>query len=402
MCGIFGTRRYKKLLKKYNQQRMRGHEGFGIINVSLEDKISILRACKEVDFLKQLKEVSSSGGRAVFVHHRWPTSTDNYVSQTHPIKVKHKSLEHTYYFMHNGVIRNDSYLKGEHDKLGFEYDTLMTKAIHFKSKYEDFIEKVEYDWNDSNALAVEVARFIEGKVEDLKQVTGDFAFICIQANKGKFVKAFIGRNSGRPLKTDSMATFGSELGSIDINPGILFDLDLDTFQTTEVKKFTDTCAPSKYNWGGYGYNAGKKEDKVEEKEDKKVENISSKNVEPSKGNISVELDKYSKKKEEEEYDNYDNYDDYEDGLPLHWDSEKQTWVEVETKPRKTLITREEWVSEYTRLMNAYPDTQRNQNIKSEVKDLLQEYLRFGDETLLNDIDAWFSIMDEKNKLYLPK
>lgn len=259
MCGIFGTKSYKKLIKKYNKQRTRGYQGFGVLNVTKSGKIEIYRQTEEQDFIKDLTKIKDKGGKFCFVHHRFPTSTKNLKSQTHPIKVTDKKFEFDYYLMHNGVISNTNELKAKHDKLGIEYSSLLT----YKTTMSSFMGKstwYEYKWNDSNSLAVELARLIENQTEDLDTVKGTFAFIMVQVNKktGKFHKVFVGRNSGNPLMIDDFGSFGSEIGTSTIIPGKLFELNVKNMELKEVKEFFDYYKPTigfktsnSYYSGGY-------------------------------------------------------------------------------------------------------------------------------------------------------
>jgi len=249
MCGIFGTKSYKKLIKKYNKQRARGSEGFGILNVAKNGKVEVIRETDEQKFINQLSKLKDKGGKFCFVHHRFPTSTKNYKSQTHPIKVENKSLEFDYYVLHNGVISNTNELKDHHDKLKFDYSTLLT----YKTVMSSFVGKstsFDYDWNDSNSLAIELARFLEGQIKDLTSVKGSFAFIVIQTTKkGVLNKVFVGRNSGNPLMIDEFGSFGSEIGTSEIVAGKIFELNISNMGLVEVKQFTDNYEKKSYSIG---------------------------------------------------------------------------------------------------------------------------------------------------------
>lgn len=252
MCGIFGTNKYNKLIKKYNKQRSRGSEGFGVLNINNTGKVEIFRETEEKKFIELLGKLKEKKGKFCFVHHRYPTSTKNYKSQTHPILVSSELLDFDYYVMHNGVISNTDDLKEKHDKLGFDYSTLLT----YETKMTSFMGKsktISYDWNDSNSLAVELARFIENDIDDLDSVKGSFAFIVVQVDKKskKHMKTFVGRNSGNPLKIDDVGSFGSEIGTSEIVAGSVFELNLNNMGLVEHRAFTDN-----YTYKSFGYSSG--------------------------------------------------------------------------------------------------------------------------------------------------
>jgi len=200
MCGIIHVRTKKKgrtiekVLDQYNNQKTRGSEGFGFCAIDVvNETVSHQRNAYWERTKKELKEF---GAPEIMFHHRFPTSTINIKECAHPIKVKNKELKHVYYVVHNGIIRNDDELKTKHEKLGYVYNTEVTTKYHANG--------VEYDgnshYNDSEALAVELARFTEGKSTDIK-AKGSIAFIMLECNhKGKPIKLHYGRNWGNPLK----------------------------------------------------------------------------------------------------------------------------------------------------------------------------------------------------------
>ena len=123
----------------------------------------------------------------------------------------------------------------------------------YKTVISSFVGKstsFDYDWNDSNSLAVELARFLEGQTKDLQSVKGSFAFIVIQATKqGKLSKVFLGRNNGNPLMIDEFGSFGSEIGTSEIVAGKIFELNLQNMGLVEFKTFTDNYEKKSYNIG---------------------------------------------------------------------------------------------------------------------------------------------------------
>jgi len=120
------------------------------------------------------------------MHHRAPTSSENTLKQTHPIITSNKELQYDYITIHNGVINNAELLKDKHEKMQYKYTTKE------KNKYS------EIEYNDSEALAIELARYIENKI-DIMDINGYASFMVIQVNKKtkKINKIFFGKDSER-------------------------------------------------------------------------------------------------------------------------------------------------------------------------------------------------------------
>lgn len=195
MCGIIMAHDNDKpvnkdVINQFEDQHSRGMQGFGIIDIDKNGDYNVSRATEGAKFMFDLHKRASS---CLIVHHRIPTSTPNYLSQTHPIEVDNGSLTHKYLVIHNGCVSNASTLKKKHEELGFVYKTLETfEDKHYAKGYEKF--------NDSESLAVEVAQFIEKQTEKI-DVLGSAAFIAVQIDKktDKAIKIFFGRNNGNPL-----------------------------------------------------------------------------------------------------------------------------------------------------------------------------------------------------------
>jgi len=198
MCGIiFGantstTIKGKKqkpininniILNQYEDQESRGSKGFGILRINKNKKIEIDRACEPTKFMLDLYLKPST---MILAHHRQPTATENKIKQTHPIKVSNDMLNFDYYVVHNGLINNDDELRKIHMKLGFKYTT---------DCYEKRYQNYELKWNDSEAIAIELALFIENKIEKIRTNNGA-AFTLIQVDKKTETakKVFFGRN----------------------------------------------------------------------------------------------------------------------------------------------------------------------------------------------------------------
>ena len=193
MCGIiaaFKTTKTKtpvntSIIDQYQNQYSRGEEGFGIIRIDPKQNIEIDRACEPSKFLIDLYLKPSN---MIIIHHRHPTSTHNKLDQTHPLTISHKSLKHDYQIIHNGIISNDDELHKKHLKLNFKYKT---EYIDYTYYHPEGITK----WNDSEALAIELALFIE-KQTNIIDTKNNAAFIILQIDKKtkKAKQVFFGKN----------------------------------------------------------------------------------------------------------------------------------------------------------------------------------------------------------------
>lgn len=205
MCGILFGRRLdglpiaKALAKRYHEQSHRGKQGFGYIAIKDGKVVDIIRSKTEHDIMASLKQEKSS---AILLHHRLPTSTPNTLDTTHPIVVSNKLLKKHYYVIHNGVINNAEDLCIKHADLGFLYTTAIeTKTIvQSRTEYE---ESSTFKFNDSEALAIDLALTLEGHQETM-QAQGTISFIAIQTDKKNRVeKILYGHNYGNPLVRES-------------------------------------------------------------------------------------------------------------------------------------------------------------------------------------------------------
>lgn len=176
------------IINQYEDQAHRGKEGFGIIMIDKENNIELKRATTEVKFLLDLYAKKSN---IIIAHHRAPTSSENKMSQTHPILVENEKLEHSYLIIHNGIVSNDNDLKEKHEKEGFTYTTEYAKTNVYNTNYNTT------KFNDTEALAIEIALFIENKTSAIG-TSNNAAFIAIQINKkeNKATKIFFGRKGG--------------------------------------------------------------------------------------------------------------------------------------------------------------------------------------------------------------
>lgn len=257
MCGIIAgftvtnkkntklSKTSKHIVQLYEDQHGRGQSGFGLIHWDPNKEVKVDRATEPVKFLLDMYMCNA---KFMIAHHRAPTSTGNYMDQTHPMKVSMKELEFDYQLVHNGIIANARELKEVHFKrYGYEYNTAYKEAA--TNGYQP-AEK----FNDSESLAVEIALLIEGKSEkketglDKKlnipviEISGSAAFIVVQIDKntGKSKYTFVGRNLNSPLtmhKDANRILFASENLETEVPAFTLFRIDTDTLEMTTVTQF---------------------------------------------------------------------------------------------------------------------------------------------------------------------
>lgn len=197
MCGIiaeFNTQTTKKkteqanefVINQYQDQYKRGTEGFGIIRINNKGKIEVDRACEPTKFLIDLTLKKSE---MIIAHHRTPTSTKNLRDQTHPMLVSNKMLKYDYLVVHNGVISNTEELHTKHLELGFDYTTEYQETSGY------YTQLTKNKWNDSESLAIELALYIEKKIERIG-ITNNAAFIVLQIEKNsqKAKQVYFGKN----------------------------------------------------------------------------------------------------------------------------------------------------------------------------------------------------------------
>lgn len=200
MCGLIGWVQTGKnmtpdktaaefVAEQYEEQYQRGQKGFGLTEIHDDGTVKVLRATEPIKFLVDLK---MSKAKHIIAHHRQPTSTDNEIGQTHPIPVMNEELQYDWLVHHNGVIRNATELKKKHVELKYEYFTAYEQYYTGGTNtYEKF--------NDSEAFAIELVRYLENKSPEI-DVVGTVAFIAVKMKDNKVVDIVIGRNDGNPLE----------------------------------------------------------------------------------------------------------------------------------------------------------------------------------------------------------
>ena len=237
MCGIIYYKSFtgravnRQVLKHYMAQKHRGHEGFGFIGIS-QKRLRICRATEERGIRHYLKKYPFS---EMLFHHRLPTSTSNTIGTTHPIVVSQPIYRHKYYLVHNGIIHNDAELKAKHEEMGIDYIT--PQWSEYRSFWGDMEERHEF--NDSEALAHEVALFLEGKPKKI-EAQGDMTFICLETDRNNnALRLHFARNDGSPLemkRTQECLVIASEnVSNQNIPPHRLHTYDYGTQKITQRK-----------------------------------------------------------------------------------------------------------------------------------------------------------------------
>lgn len=238
MCGIVYSKSLvgkpvnKTILKRYIFQRSRGTDGFGFYNPQTNRLTHNPREGRILSLLRRDKKATE-----ILFHHRMPTSTMNVRNACHPFSTK-DYFKNNYIVVHNGVLWNENILKAEHEQRGIDYIS----------------EQEDGSFNDSEALAYDIARLIEGEVTHLK-AEGSIAFIAIQRDKRGTPKAvYFGRNTGNPLvmkKTKASFTLSSEGDGEMIDPNTLYCYTYRTGEITQTPLHIPTS--TRYYGGAYGY-----------------------------------------------------------------------------------------------------------------------------------------------------
>lgn len=263
MCGLafaFSKRGRpvgKQVFELYKNQETRGRKGFGYIAIHDGKLVNVVRTQTEEEIKPRLLGEKSE---LVLFHHRMPTSTKNTVGTAHPILVRHKELEYDYYLAHNGVITNDDEMKLLHEGLGYTYTTEFAEhtVAYYKDGRRETLEAEATVYNDSEALAIEMARYIEG-LSNSVDIRGSVAFWAVQVEKNvkepRVFNIFFGKNRGRDLKIVRNKKWwgvSSETG-VDIDDLKLFSIELGDPTLYEQELVMDkSFKPSRV---GYGYQS---------------------------------------------------------------------------------------------------------------------------------------------------
>lgn len=258
MCGIIHCKKHdttkkakKTIIKRFENQRTRGTEGFGYVELKKGFVVSEVRTQTEKEIMEKLEK---SNADEILFHHRIPTSTPNFIEATHPIKVSNPMLKYNYYMIHNGMISNDEELRKIHLDKGFIYTTDIKKQ--YITRGYTYSQKM---WNDSESLAIDFALAIENGGEITAK--GSIAIIALQYEKetGKAISLYWGHNAGNPLcieNTKEMLCLSSETGK-KIPENVLYRLDYDTETiTAENKKIGEYYDYRSFGYNSFDYNSG--------------------------------------------------------------------------------------------------------------------------------------------------
>lgn len=220
-------------MKRFEAQRSRGTTSFGFY---LPETNRLTHNVKE-NRIKTLLKRSKGSNHEVLFHHRFSTSTADVPNACHPFSTK-DFFKNNYVGVHNGVISNDNELEKQHLELGIEYVSRQKNG----------------QFNDSEALIYDIARYLEGEVDELT-AQGSIAFIVIKRNKdGKPTTLFFGRNSGNPLKikkTKHSLTLSSQGEGKDVDPNKLYSYD---YETGEIKSRYLYIPYYKSSWNNSNYS----------------------------------------------------------------------------------------------------------------------------------------------------
>lgn len=252
MCGVLaiirtdGKDARKTALKRYEAQAHRGTEGYGFVAIKDNKLIEWARTETEDEIREQLEKIACD---TLIFHHRTPTSTPNLAECNHPIKVSNDRLKYDYYVIHNGIIwHNESErLKKKHEAEGYKYTT----EVAFFAEAGTRKIPINTKWNDSEAMAIEMAQSVDEEKEGFK-ADGSIAFIAAQVEKetGNIKKILWGSNGQSPLKffevKDVMITIASEGAGDEVDTNVLYSLD---FTTGEI-------AANPYIIGSESYRGG--------------------------------------------------------------------------------------------------------------------------------------------------
>lgn len=242
MCGIVagfskkGKRISKSIMKRYEAQKHRGSQGFGYVAFYKNGNGGEISVGRSVDERGIRTKIMNENSSMIMFHHRLPTSTPNVEEATHPIYVSNEELDYDYFVVHNGVIRNATELRKKHEALGYVYSTVieteqMTKHTSKKNGASYYVEGAKTEkFNDSEALAIEVARVLDGMTSKIDTV-GTVATIAWKIDKqtGKLLSISYGHNAGNPMTISDNKDhfFLSSLGGTDIPEDILYTLSTD-------------------------------------------------------------------------------------------------------------------------------------------------------------------------------
>lgn len=314
MCGIVsvikkiddGVPTAPVIMSMFEKQKTRGSQGLGY--VSFDEKLGAYVRRQTVTEIE--KAIEKNDKRSILFHHRFPTSTGNYSDSAHPIKVSHEELLFDYYVVHNGIISNDSVMREKHIALGYDYNT----KVVTKTETKNYVYTTE-QYNDSEAFAIDISRFIEGRSEEIES-SGSIAFIALQVDKETqdIRRVYFGRNLGNPLTikyTDGSLVLRSVGEEEMLEANELFSLDMKDWSVESFSCNIGHYYSAKTNWGNINrknndveYDYGKtqvisdKEEDLERKRDAEQELVE---LYEEKFEIEQEIIQYKDDVQQEHY-----------------------------------------------------------------------------------------------------
>ena len=280
MCGIVYVKRtddkdaIRATLKRYEEQASRGKQGFGFVAACDDRVVAYERDETEEGIKKKLKQLDTEAEEhkitidELMFHHRFPTSTPNTENTAHPIFVSNNVLKFDYYVVHNGVVTNPLALRGYHDRLLFEYTTEVEIVTYMQVKRDSrgrklpksqriHEERIETKFNDSEALAIELALWNEDIIPKVR-AEGSYAFVVWQVDKEtkNIVKTHFGRKSSPLIETSLFELYcltseSKEKDAGNIPEGIMYTEDRVTLESTERVFMEEPKKNFGYNTDGY-------------------------------------------------------------------------------------------------------------------------------------------------------
>lgn len=229
MCGIITSvtkvpslDNVKKIKAQYEEQKNRGTEGFGFVAVK-NGQVIWIRSKKEKDIMTQLDTLGETS--LIMFHHRVPTCNYNTPKANHPFYItSKKNLRGKYFIVHNGHIDNHQSLRDEHEKEGYKYKSEVSWGFGGDTTYSAH--------TDSEALGIEMAKFIEGRQSRIKARGRAAIFMLELDHKDNPTKFYYFRETN-PIswyRNQKSMFFASEAKGIELPEKKLYCLDLSTWE----------------------------------------------------------------------------------------------------------------------------------------------------------------------------
>lgn len=351
MCGILFTHNHKARSTKhikdmFNAQSERGIDGFGAVLVNGSRITDVHRATDKKGIFKKLKHKHSN---MCLFHHRYPTSTPNLVESTHPMKIQLANTAHRYYIIHNGVISNHRELYQAHKTEGIEYKShIREHTTYVTAGGTEYYTEESEKYNDSEALAYDLAKVFEGQ-QELVKARGSIAFIALQTDlKNNVLRVLFGRNDDSPMymyRSNKSLVLASTFKAVQkLSTTDIKIVDTDTLYSYDVRDGSITEVPLELNgtkysyygsYSGYGdYGSSTKYEPKKTKKDSKTDEYELKadmydelwelfDAGMTKEEVAADIDKRMAAIEDEMYDVYENSGPYETDFGEYYDLSQQ-------------------------------------------------------------------------------